>query len=482
MRKITFLSMLCICLSLIFPVSAKSQKADPTDRIIEALSANLHGDIDQLMERGFIRILSVHNPLFFNLNSAEQGGILYDISIEFEKFLIKKYGKKARNVKVILIPVSRDRLLPYLADGKGDIAVANLTILDSRKKQINFTIPTYKGVKEILVTSDEFKDLKSFDELKNEPVYIRESSSYLEHLKTFNAARKKAGKSEIKQKPAEEYLEDYDLLEMMNAGVLNAIIVDSHKAKLWAQVFPKINLHESLAIKEDNEIAWAVRKDAPELLKITNEFVKTVRKGSLLGNVLIKKYFKNKRWIKNVRSESAQKRYKDVVEYIQYFSDEFSFDWLMITAQGYQESQLDQSKKSHMGAIGVMQVLPTTAKDRNVNIPDIYDAKNNINAGVKYLRHLRDQYYSDDAMTKQDQVLFAFAAYNAGPGNVNKARRRAKKLNFDPNKWFENVEVAMAQAVSREPVIYVRNIMKYYVSYKLLNEAGQEKEKLMKTK
>jgi hypothetical protein len=145
----------------------------------------------------------------------------------------------------------------------------------------------------------------------------------------------------------------------------------------------------------------------------------------------------------------------------------YDFDPLLIAAQGYQESGLDQSKRSPVGAVGIMQVMPATARDANVAIPDIHIAERNVEAGVKYLRFLRDRYFSDPALRPLDRTLFAFAAYNAGPGNIAKARKHAKETGLDPNVWFDSVELAAARVISREPVNYVRNVLKYYVSYRL---------------
>ena len=152
------------------------------------------------------------------------------------------------------------------------------------------------------------------------------------------------------------------------------------------------------------------------------------------------------------------------------YAGEYKFDATLITAQGYQESALDQKKRSPVGAIGIMQVMPATARDPVVNVPDIHIADNNLKAGVKYLRFLRDHYFNDPAMSEFEQTLFAFAAYNAGPSNIRMARRRAEKMGLDPNVWFGSVEIAAAKVISREPVIYVRNILKYYVTYRIYHD------------
>jgi membrane-bound lytic murein transglycosylase MltF len=170
-----------------------------------------------------------------------------------------------------------------------------------------------------------------------------------------------------------------------------------------------------------------------------------------------------------VRSPAARKRFQDTAEYLKRYSNQYNFDWLMIAAQGYQESKLDQRKRSKAGAIGIMQLMPTTARDKNVNIPDIEKAEKNIHAGVRYLRFLRDRYFNEPELSALDKALFSFAAYNAGPRSITRARKRAKAMGYDPNQWFGNVEIGAARAISREPVIYIRNIYKYYIMYKRLN-------------
>jgi len=273
-------------------------------------------------------------------------------------------------------------------------------------------------------------------------------------------------------------LEDYDLLDMVNTGIIPAVIVDSHKAALWAQVFEDIQVHDNLSVHSGGSIAWAVRKNNPKLLKAVNVFVKEVRKGTLLGNILLKRYFEDISWMDNALSDKEREKYRETIEIIKRYSDKYDFDWLMIAAQGYQESKLDQKKRSPAGAIGIMQLLPSTAADPNVGISNIQKADNNVHAGVKYLRFLRQRYFSDTEIQPLDRVLFSFAAYNAGPRNIARARNKAAKMKFNSNKWFGHVEVAAARTISREPVIYVRNVYKYYVAYKHLEEIREDRAAL----
>jgi membrane-bound lytic murein transglycosylase MltF len=377
--------------------------------------------------------------------------------------------------------VARDELLPGLVEGRGDLVMGNLTITPERQKLVDFGPPIHTDVSELVITGPAAKNVASFDDLAETGLYVRRSSSYFEHLQGLNAERESAGKKPIPITEADEYLEDYDLLDMVNAGVLGAIVVDSHKAEFWEQVFDSIVVHRDLAVHSGSRIAWALRKDSPQLMQSVAAFSAKVRRGTLLGNILIDRYLGDTEWLENVLASDDRKRYEETIEIIKHYADRYEFDWLIIAAQAYQESRFDQSKRSPAGAVGVMQLLPKTAAGDEVGIPDITDLEDNIHAGVKYLHWLRETYFSDPAIEPLDQVLFSFAAYNAGPGNMRKARRRAKRLGFDPDRWFGNVEIGMFRAVSGEPASYVRNIYKYYVTYQGLETSRQAREKALET-
>jgi membrane-bound lytic murein transglycosylase MltF len=461
---------------------AEAQSLDDEAAMLDELNKPWIGDFDGMRDRSFVRILTTYNPLFFAPDGIEQHGLAVEVARAFEEWLNKKYGKKKHHLSVVMIPIPRDRLLPSLMEGRGDIAVANLTVTPERQKLVDFSNPFYPDVSELVVTGPALAAVKSLDDLVPRGIHIRRSSSYFEHLSTLNEKRKKEGKPEIPVHETDERLEDYDLLDMVNAGVIPAVIVDSHKAKLWAQVFDKIKVQENLAVNTGGSIAWAMRKNSPKLMKVVDGFLKGHRKGTLTGNILIDRYLGSTKWMDNVLSVEARERYQNIIEIMKRYSDKYDFDWLMIAAQGYQESKFDQSLKSQAGAIGIMQVLPSTAADKNVNIDGIDKTEQNVHAGVKYLRFLRERYFSDEAIEPVDRVLFSFAAYNAGPANIAKARKKATSMGFNPNQWFNNVEVAAARTISREPVVYVRNIYKYYVTYALLEKMRTENMEAVKGK
>ncbi|MBT8367548.1 MAG: transglycosylase SLT domain-containing protein, partial [Deltaproteobacteria bacterium] len=322
----------------------------------------------------------------------------------------------------------------------------------------------------------------SVDDLAGKEIHVRQSSSYYESLVQLNGSFKTAGKKPLKLMLADENFEDEDLLEMVNAGLIPMIVMDNHKARFWQQIFDQITVQPDIAVRTAGEIAWAFRKNSPLLQALVNEFVKDHKKGTLMGNMLLKRYLRNTKYVKNAVSEQELKKFESMVKIFRTYADQYNFDYLMIAAQAYQESGLDHSKRSKAGAIGVMQVLPSTAADPNVGIADIEKLEPNIHAGTKYLRFIINRYFKDPSMDDVNRMLFAFAAYNAGPARINGLRKKAAKMGLDPNVWFNNAEIAAATTIGRETVQYVSNIYKYYIAYRMIADQMEAKEKLLKTK
>ena len=433
------------------------------------------GDLDGMIKRRVVRVLTVQNPVLYFVDRGREVGITYESIQQFEDAINKKLGNKAVSVHVIAIPVPRDELLSRLVAGQGDIAAAALTVTPERKKLVDFSQPFASDVHEVLVTGPSAPEIASLDELAGKEVYVRPSSSYAEHLKVLNARFAKEGKAPVKVTAADEVLEDGDILEMVNAGLLPATVVDSFMADLFAQVFPALQKHADIK-SPPTQIAWAFRKGSPKLAAAVNQFVKTHQEGSLAGNVLVNKYLKTTKWVKNARSDEDRRRFVSMVDVFKKYGDQYDMDALLMIAQGYQESGLDQGKRSRVGAIGVMQVMPATARDRSVNIPDIDKLDSNIHAGIKYNRWVIDNFYQDAAITPVNRQLFAFASYNAGTGKVASLRREAKASGLDPNKWFNNVELIAAKRIGRETVTYVGNIYKYYLAYQMMRGLGEDRQ------
>jgi membrane-bound lytic murein transglycosylase MltF len=423
------------------------------------------GDYEQMVQKHIVRVLVPHSKTFYFIDGATPRGATYDALKEFEKYINKNAVDKILNTHLIIIPTARDRLIPALKEGKGDIAAGNLTITDNRKKKIDFSDPLLTGINEILVAGSNVPKIRTLVDLSGLKIYVRKSSSYYESLKSLNKQFSSKNIPLVKIIKANEFLEDEDLLEMVNAGLIPRIIIDSHKGHFWAKIFKKITLYPDIKFRETSQIAWAIRKNSPELKKKINAFVKKNKKGTLFGNIIFNKYLKNTKYINNHYTGKDKSRFESAAAIFKKYANQYKFDWLMLAALAYQESTIDQSKRSPVGAIGVMQILPSTAKDKNVNILDIKSIEPNIHAGTKYLRYIMDQYFNDPALDTLNRTLLTFASYNAGPSKILRLRREAKKSGFDPNVWFRNVEIVAANKIGRETVQYVSNIFKYYIAY-----------------
>jgi membrane-bound lytic murein transglycosylase MltF len=266
-------------------------------------------------------------------------------------------------VRVVFIPIARGELLQALADGKGDIAASNLTITPDRQKLVDFSMPVYSNVSEVVVSGPGAPALQGVEDLSGKEVFVRKSSSYYQSLVALNqrlAAQKKPG---VIIKPAPEELEDEDLVEMVNAGLIPLIVMDKHKADFWKQVFPKITVHDNVAVRSGGDIAWAIRKGSPQLKAAVDDFLNRNAQGTAVGNTLLKRYLKSAKYVKDAASEAERKKFLALIEYFKKYGDKYDVDWLLMAAQGYQESQLNQNAKSPVGAIGVMQIMPATGKE-----------------------------------------------------------------------------------------------------------------------
>jgi membrane-bound lytic murein transglycosylase MltF len=461
------------------PSEQREQLAISPDEIMKPWT----GDFDGMIDRGFIRVLTVYSKTFYFVTKGVQRGAVPDIFRVFEEDLNKKLAKEGKlkhkhlKVRIAFIPVARDDLLPALNAGKGDIAASSLGVTEERRKLVDFSLPMVSNVSVFIVSGPASPAISSVDDLAGKQVFVRPASVYNELLTELNRRFATENKPAIVIKEAPKELEDEDLLEMVNAGLMPFTVTADFLAKFWKQVFPNIKVHEGIPLLTGGNIAWAIRKGSPQLKAVVDDFVARHAKGTSIGNQILARYLKSVKYVKDAASESERAKFIALIPYFQKYSDRYDVDWLLMVAQGYQESQLDQSIKSPVGAIGVMQVMPATGKELKVG--DITEADANIHAGVKYMRWMIDQYYENEPMTRLDKALFAFASYNAGAGRISQLRKEAARRGLDPNVWFHNVELVAADKIGAETVTYVANIYKYYIAYTLIMEARAEKEQAL---
>ena len=429
------------------------------------------GDLGEMAKRGSIRALVLYSRSGFFYVDGKPEGIFYEALHYFEQFVNQKLRSR-QPIQVTFIPVRPDQLESYLNEGIGDLIAYPVAMTLERGEQVAFSVPLETDVKQILVTGKDFGPVATLQDLSGKKVFVNPATTYYRNLEKVNDSLGKLGKPPILIESADQNLLDEDLIEMVNAGILPATVTITQRATLWASAFHDITPHPDIVIANQEDLAWAVRKNNPKFKDLVDEFVKTHAAGTSFGNTLLREFLESNQWITNPTNDEQIKKFDELANFFKKYSSQYGFDYLMVVAQGYQESQLNQAARSPGGAVGVMQIKPSTAAAPPISIPDIERTENNIHAGVKLLNSIAEQYFSDPAIDPMNRLLFTFAAYNAGPNRIADLRKRAPAQGLDPNKWFGNVELLVSQSVGQVTVQYVSNIYKYYVAYKLVVEQG----------
>jgi membrane-bound lytic murein transglycosylase MltF len=429
------------------------------------------GDLNSMVKRGEIRALVFYSRTGFFYVNGRPAGVYFEALRAFQEFVNQKLHTGKQRVQVTFIPVRPDQAEGDLTEGVGDLIAYGLVITPEREKKVAFSTPLATNIEQIIVTGKGMGPVTSLQDLGGKKVFVNPLSTYYDNLQKVNVSLRKQGKPTILIEKADTNLGDEDLMEMVNAGIIPATVTITQRANLWASVLPNITAHPDLVIASQQDLAWAMRKNNPELKAVVDEFARTHGVGTSFGNTLVRRYLQNTKWIKNPTTAAEIRKFNETIGFFKKYSSQYSLDYLLVVAQGYQESMLNQSARNG-GAVGIMQVKPALAAAPPISVHDITSAQNNIEAGVKMLHTIEDKYFNDPKIDPMNRLLLTFAAYNAGPTRIAALRRRAAAQGLDPNVWFGNVELVVAQSVGQVTVQYVSNIYKYYVAYKLVVQQG----------
>ena len=431
-------------------------------------------DLDGMVKRGNIRALVLINPISFFYDNGQPMGIMYDALEALQAYVNEKLHTRAIKVEVTFIPVRPDQVEAALTQGVGDLVAYSLVITPERKQEVAFTVPIETDVKQVIVSGPQFGTVSTFEDLGGKEIYANPLTVAYQALQQVNDLLQKAGKALIIVKPADKYLLEDDLVQMVDAGLIPATVTTGARAKLWSEVLHNLTIHPQPVIAGGEQTAWAVRKNNPELKQLLDEFITPRAVGSSFGNTLVRRYLESTRWVVNSTSPEEMKKFEALSGIFKKYAGQYDFDYLMMMAQGYQESMLEQNVRSPGGAVGIMQVMPRDAAASPINVPDVWTAEGNIHAGIKMLRAIEDQYLNDPKIDPVNKTLLAFASYNAGPNQIARLREQARKEGLDPDQWFGNVELVVAKDIGQVTVTYVGNVYKYYVAYKLaLGQSGK---------
>ena len=461
--------------------SASRQATEPPASTFEhpALQEQLihekwHGDLDAIRKRRTLRILVAPNKLGFYFDGSQIHGALHEYCSEFERFLNHKLHTGNLGIHVVFIPVGRDSLLPRLADGYGDLVATMMVTSGQPPHAVDFTDPLYDDARAVIV-SGPGQQLSRVEDLSGREVYYFSNTIPYENLRRLSEDLKRDGKPPVHLTPAAPDLQVEDLLEMVNAGLVPMTVAEDKVAQYWARVLPSLKIQSHIVVAA-SPLAWAVQKDTPQLKALANEFIRDHKIGTLYGNTIRARYLTDIKWVKDAIAGEDLTRFEEMVRLFRTYGNKYDFPYLLLAAQAYQESGLNPGLRSKAGAVGVMQIKPSTAAAAPIDIKGIEKIDRNIEAGAKYLRYMVSHYYADEPMDEITKGLFALASYNAGPDRIEKLRRLAAAEGYDPNRWFNNVEFMAARRIGAETPNYVSNIYKYYLAYKMTIEQDARRQ------
>ena len=430
-------------------------------QVIQSQSKIYTGDLAEIKKRKTLRMITRNSAISYFLWRGELMGYEYD--------LMKKFAKQqGLRLEVKVAPPGAD-MIAMLKAGEGDVIAASTTITPERQARgIAFT-RHYHRVQEQLLTHINALPLPDKDALNSRTLTIKGSHAYWQTAQQllnegYNFTLVEASSDQTTS----------DLISAVNLGEVDATIADSHLIAVEHKF--NDNLQPGLKLEPKQSLGWAVRHNNPELLAALNQYIKKNYRGHFF-NVTYNKYFRNEKRIDRYQGQrlTDSTRLSPYDDIIKPLAAQYHFDWRMLVSQMYQESKFNPKAKSFAGALGLFQVMPRTAQELGVTLP--LTPETGIYAGVSYMDWTRDRF--EKTLPLDERLWFALAAYNAGFGHVNDARRLARQQGWDGNKWFNNVEKAMLLLQKRqyyskvrfgyvrgtEPVNYVRQIRDRYTAY-----------------
>ncbi len=420
------------------------------------------GDLDQITERRVLRVLLRNNAASYFVYRGELMGFEYELAREFADF----HGLRLE----IVVPPSYRELTSWLLEGRADIAFGFLEPEDAQRKLgVDYSKPYHYARQHIVVARDDPAD--SLEDLDYRTVFVRHHSHYWERLSALQ--QQGAG---FQLRATDDATETEELIQWIARGKNKATMAGEHLLNI--ELAKGVPVRSAYTLDEEVAHAVGLRARNPQLKQALDEFVKRIYRSEYY-NITYRKYFESQRSMQKLARgrviDPLTGKISPYDELVREYANRYGFDWRLVTAQMYQESRFDPKARSHIGARGLMQLMPRTA--REMGVKDITDPAHSIHGGIKYLDWLRDRF--ENELPISERLWFTLAAYNAGAGHVQDARRLARKLGYDSNRWFDHTEKAMlllskkqyaskaryGYVNGREPVDYVREIKERFEAY-----------------
>ena len=426
------------------------------------------GSYSEMLQRGLIRIAVPYDRTVYMNDKGSPRGLAPEMAKGISKWLNAKYAGqlKGKSIVVKLIPVNSANLLTALTAGQADMAIGDLGLYEPVKNPHDYILNHGTKIwRELLISGPGSPEMRSPEDLSGQTVYGGRDTNFHVTLKELNQKLKREGKPLVNIVSPVGTLDGEDLLQMVDAGLIPFVIISDWKAKLWEPLYKRMVIHDDIFAQDVGWIGWAVRSSNADFNDVLNGFYDSTDFDHALAAYRNQEYKDHIQGLKDPIEKSAWARFESMRSLFDKYGAQYKLDPLFIAALGFQETLLNQNAVSKVGAIGVMQLMPATGA--SLGVGDIHLLEPNIHAGADYMNQLITKYFPDAQFDSDNRALFAIASYNIGPNNVAKARDEAKQLGFNPDQWFKNVEFIAAQRMGYEPMIYVRNVYKYFISYEL---------------
>lgn len=435
-------------------------------------------DLKEIKESGVLRAITTFSPTGYFLYRGQAMGFEYD--------MLNRLAKSIGVELEIVLAKNVDSVIPMLNRGDGDIIAMGFTITGKRKEAISFTDPyliTHQSLVQKKpanwrkISKDNTKKKLATDivDLIRDTVSVRKNTSYYDRLSKLSSEL--GDTIYIKILPGE--ITDEEIIKMVADGKIKYTVIDNNIAEIHKSYYPDIDVNTQISLSQ--RIAWAVRKNSPDLLAIMNEKLRSLKKTATY-NIIYNKYFKNRRKFKQrFSSEFYTETTGKISKYdnlVKKYTKDLGWDWRLVKALIYQESKFKTEGKSWAGASGLMQLMPATAK--GLGVTDVHDPEQNIKAGITFLKRMYENW--KEIPDSIQRIKFSMASFNAGYGHVLDAQKLTKKykgnflrwdngvdqyiLNLSKSKFYNDPVVKYGYVRGSEPYNYIVEIFNRYHHYK----------------
>ncbi|MEL7559754.1 transglycosylase SLT domain-containing protein [Stutzerimonas chloritidismutans] len=452
----TRLFSLLLCLLVLMPWPASARVMGPQ----AWQSGDTVRDLADIRRSGVLRVLVNQSRNSSGEVKGEAIGVEYVRLRAFEQHLNR--GSKGPPITLKIIPKAKDQLLGALQRGEGDLVAPGEILAQGTIRRLSRSRSLIGPVPMVLVSRQGGPHYHSFDQLSGRSLALSAGSAAGSALDRLNRTLMQAGRAPIAVEWVDPTLAVEDVLDMVQAGVYPATVVEQPIAERWVKVLPKLRIESTLTLGAPADMHWFVQKDAGMLRASIDRFLQTYNAPDNQDAAFVRVYRRLYR-VQYPLDRVGRQRLEKVRPTLQRHAQGQEIDWLNLAALAFKESTLNPSARGASGATGLMQVTPATA--RSMGVQDIGQLDNNVLASAKYLASIRKSFFSSPRLNERERMAFVLAAYNLGPQRVQSLRAEARRRGLNPDQWFFQVERVAMSTMGMGVVSYVNAVNKYYLAY-----------------